>query len=446
MKFEIFYFSLKEGVSRQQAIEKVSQLLNVHEEAAEAIVAKKNRPLSTGLSEAKAEKYLKAFQDAGLNVKICPCSVELNGFSEKPPEEQPPASEPEPPVSEPPEQVSVPSVNDSEHDKKSVQIKFKGNGFEYFKIWIVNIFLTILTLGIYSAWAKVRNKQYFYGNTLIDGSSFQYTAKPLDILKGRAIAVAVFMVYALIDALNPLLGLIFFIVLMVFLPWVVVRSLQFNARNSVFRNIRFNFTGSKKEALQTFLFWPFLIAFTFGLVLPMIWYKQTAFMTNNSAYGTCHFRFNAKIKDYYLMFFKFVLPFILMVISLSVLFIAIDSPLIMSLLPFISLLFYFLLFAYFATALGNLLFNNLTLEESHFTSSLEVKPMLWLYISNTFGIILTLGLFIPWAKVRVASYRAQCLTMQMQNSLDHFVNAEKEKVKALGEQAGEIFDVDLSVF
>ncbi|MEX1058239.1 MAG: DUF898 family protein, partial [Natronospirillum sp.] len=48
---------------------------------------------------------------------------------------------------------------------KPIPVAFNGRGGEYFGIWIVNIALTVLTLGIYSAWAKVRNKRYFYGNT-----------------------------------------------------------------------------------------------------------------------------------------------------------------------------------------------------------------------------------------------------------------------------------------
>ena len=47
---------------------------------------------------------------------------------------------------------------------------FSGKGSEYFSIWIVNIALTIVTLGIYSAWAKVRKMQYLYRNTALAGS------------------------------------------------------------------------------------------------------------------------------------------------------------------------------------------------------------------------------------------------------------------------------------
>ena len=70
--------------------------------------------------------------------------------------------------------------------------EFTGTAAEYFKIWIVNIVLSIATLGIYSAWAKVRKERYFYGNTWVNGSSFQYTADPIKILKGRIIAFVFF--------------------------------------------------------------------------------------------------------------------------------------------------------------------------------------------------------------------------------------------------------------
>ena len=56
---------------------------------------------------------------------------------------------------------------------------FNGSGKEYFGIWIVNILLSIITIGIYSAWAKVRNKRYFNGHTELDGHRFDYHASPI---------------------------------------------------------------------------------------------------------------------------------------------------------------------------------------------------------------------------------------------------------------------------
>ena len=60
---------------------------------------------------------------------------------------------------------------------------FTGSGSEYFRIWIVNLILSVVTLGIYSAWAKVRRLEYFYRNTRVAGASFDYHGRPLAILK-----------------------------------------------------------------------------------------------------------------------------------------------------------------------------------------------------------------------------------------------------------------------
>ena len=75
---------------------------------------------------------------------------------------------------------------------------FTGSGGEYFRIWIVNLLLSVITLGIYSAWAKVRRLRYFYGHTSVAGGTFGYHASPIAILKGRLIAYAVVFVLAVL--------------------------------------------------------------------------------------------------------------------------------------------------------------------------------------------------------------------------------------------------------
>ena len=64
------------------------------------------------------------------------------------------------------------------------ELLFTGTGSEFARIWIINLLLTVCTLGIYSAWAKVRSIHYFYGNTSLDGSSFSFVANPSPSLKG----------------------------------------------------------------------------------------------------------------------------------------------------------------------------------------------------------------------------------------------------------------------
>ena len=68
--------------------------------------------------------------------------------------------------------------------------EFRGTGGEFFRIWILNLALTLLTFGIYSAWAKVRTRRYLYGNTYIAGHALDYDPSPWRILIGRLIAHA----------------------------------------------------------------------------------------------------------------------------------------------------------------------------------------------------------------------------------------------------------------
>src|SRR5215475_16145459 len=74
-------------------------------------------------------------------------------------------------------------------------LRFTGTGSEYFGIWIVNLLLTILTLGIYSAWAKVRRLQYFYRHTELAGTGFDFHGSPTRILLGRIIAFVMLVAY-----------------------------------------------------------------------------------------------------------------------------------------------------------------------------------------------------------------------------------------------------------
>src|SRR5690606_5071909 len=136
---------------------------------------------------------------------------------------------------------------------REVAFSFTGNASEYFRIWIVNMALTVVSLGVYSAWAKVRNRQYFLRHTWLDGASFDYTAQPTNILKGRAIVAAAFVLVYVANLVTPVLGGLLAFGMVLLVPWAVTSSLAFNARNTTYRNIRFGFTGTAGEAAGLYL-------------------------------------------------------------------------------------------------------------------------------------------------------------------------------------------------
>ena len=144
-------------------------------------------------------------------------------------------------------------------------VEFHGKTSEYFKIWIVNIFLTIITLYIYSAWAKVRTKRYFYGNTTIDGSTFEYHATGKQLVVGRLIAAALLIVYTVSQGISATLTAVAFATIVLLFPWAIWRSLKFNARASSFRNIRFGFDGKASTPYFNFLVIPLIVFLLVGV-------------------------------------------------------------------------------------------------------------------------------------------------------------------------------------
>ena len=101
---------------------------------------------------------------------------------------------------------------------------FHGNGTEYFQIWIVNVALTLVTLGLYTPWAGVRTRRYFYGNTHLNDRNFTYLANPLALLKGFLIVFGGLIFYEVsLQFLPRAAGVILLIFLGTF-PWLIYIS------------------------------------------------------------------------------------------------------------------------------------------------------------------------------------------------------------------------------
>ncbi len=182
---------------------------------------------------------------------------------------------------------------------KATQVEFTGKATEYFGIWIVNLLLSIVTLGIYSAWAKVRRKKYFNNNTLIENVGFDYHAKPIAILKGRMIAFAIFMVYAFSDNIHPLMPVLFGLLFFFLIPWLVVRASIFNARNTSHRGLRFDFVGKVGGALRVFVLLPIMAAFTGWLAYPYVANQKDKYLMSNHKFGMSQFDMSAKAGAYF---------------------------------------------------------------------------------------------------------------------------------------------------
>jgi len=229
-------------------------------------------------------------------------------------------------------------------------LSFEGNGSEYFKIWIVNVLLTIITVGLYYPWAKVRNRRYFYGNTTLEGRNFEYHATGKQLFVGYIISMVLFIAYVVIQQISPIGSLVLLGILFLAIPWLVWRSFKFSMRMTSFSNVRFSFTGGLGQSYINFLLIPILfmvsiyivpiIAAVFipsiiekttswgaiivpiiiiaSLVLAFYLYaymkkRNSSYVINGSQYGQGSFHTNLETKKFLAISFKTLLLSILVV-------------------------------------------------------------------------------------------------------------------------------------
>lgn len=333
---------------------------------------------------------------------------------------------------------------------RELPFRFTGTAQEYFRIWIVNVALSILTLGIYSAWAKVRTKQYFYRNTWIEDSTFQYLANPIPILKGRLIVAAVLGLLFFAQTYSVELYAALLLLVIVCTPFVVVKSLAFNARNSAFRNVRFSFTGNAGEATGVYLLMVLLYVVTCGIGYPYTQWRLTSFVLTRHLFGDSRFEWEAKPGEYYRIFLTAML-LTLPIMGLLVAVFAItaysgEAPSTLTGVAFVVVYAGMLIPAsYIKAGIANAAYGGLIVGRHRLWSTQRARDLVKLYATNLLGVVLSLGLLIPWAKVRLARYRAEHLTLIAQGALLAENYELGGKAGALGDAAMDLGDYDLDI-
>lgn len=345
---------------------------------------------------------------------------------------------------------------DGEAERRLLEFRFRGDAREYFGIWIVNILLTIVTIGIYSAWAKVRRQRYFYGNTYLGDHNFEYHARPLQILIGRIVAVVIFSVYNLLINVDPVAGMFAVIGLLMLLPFLVARGLRFNARVSSYRNVRFDFTGGYGGALLAFVVGPFIAALTLGVFAPHASRWHYRYLFDNLRYGGRSFDTEPRLGALYRVW---VLPAIIAILALGVTFglaatasiMADDRGLLeeMNETGIIALIYLFMLTLILSYSLAGLFYSagvrNVVFRATRFDgrhglmSAIGRRRYAWIAVSNLLVTILTVGLMRPWAAVRMARYVWSHTAMEVEGDLGSYVSQLKDETGVVG---AEFMDFD----
>jgi len=392
-------------------------------------------------------------------------------------------------------QIQSIQLDHDEPEPKRFTLSFTGSGGEYFRIWIVNVALTALTLGIYGAWAKVRTRRYFYANTILDGQPFDYLARPGTILKGYLIVGGVLIVMNLLNNFVPRFGILFSAVAISSVPYLLHKAHRFKAVNSAYRNVRFSFKGSISEAYKAYIFFPLvgiyslILAFAvpfypaaetatmdgpgwivgavimlsslaLTLSFPYLVFLQRRYFHGSMTFGRTDSSFTGESGPFYGIYLRSVGLFLAVPFVGGIL-IPIFSRTIKTmgegdarfkiaglagtvLLTYtLMALMIILVQQYIYARTFNYSWGHSRLGQVTFSARLRAKDLAWIRFTNLVAIIFSLGFLIPWAKVRRVRYILSHTAVLLTGDMDVFEAAIIKDEGAVGDTAADFFDWDI---
>lgn len=337
---------------------------------------------------------------------------------------------------------------------QKLAIEFTGTGGEYFRIWIVNLLLTIVTLGIYSAWAKVRKTRFFWTNTRLDGAAFQYRGRPAAILRGRILVGILAAAYSLAGRISVEAAVVAALVLAVLSPWLFFKAMRFKLTNTTWRGVRFGFDSTVGAAYATLapavILWAMFAAEMatlrpgtkatpspyFALVylaifalVPWMHARIKAYQHRAATWGTQRFDFDPSTGAFYKLYGKtFLVGFLplagVMAVVGGVLATKLNRgpgaapPNFAELLPIFAAVYAAMIVAYlvpgafFSARLQRLVWARTHGGPFQFSSSVTMRGFLRVWLKNGLLTILTLGLYWPWAAVNLARYKLLSMTVE----------------------------------
>ncbi len=373
-----------------------------------------------------------------------------------------------------------------------LSVQFTGSGSEYFRIWIVNLLLVLVTLGIYFPWAKVRRLRYFYGSTEVAGAPLDFHGDPKKMLRGYLLTGALVLLYSVAGNFSAFAGLVAFVLIAALWPALFKSSMQFRMANTSWRGLRFRFKGDVAGAyramvplfipglliLSAILFVPdetkppeWYFAFLGGVMIvimlaaPWLWWNLKSYQHNHYALAQQQTELRSTVGAFYIVFLK-TLGVVLLAVGtlagvagalaavaglglasprtggvfgaavIAIMIGAIGGVFVVQLLPR----------PYFTSRMQNLLWSRTGNSSMRFRSRLEFLPLLRLTLKNWVLMLLTLGLYWPFASVALARMRLEAVSVTTRVDPESLIeSARAHEGEAAGDAAGDLLGLDIGL-
>jgi uncharacterized membrane protein YjgN (DUF898 family) len=301
---------------------------------------------------------------------------------------------------------------------------FAGSGWSLAGISAINWLLTLLTLGVYYFWGKVRVRRYLTGQTEFAGDRFAFHGTGKELLLGWlkvllvfGLPVAALNLLASLGALGPMLqiglGVLTSLIFVLFIPVATVGARRYRLSRTSWREIRFSFRGQATQYIRIYFTGWLLSLLTLGIYYPYFDIRRYEFLTSHAYLGNQSFRFSGSGRD--------LLPSFLGCLLLTV--------------PTLGLCWF-----WWSAKRQRYLWDRTGLGEAHFRCTIRAGALLGLTVTNLLLILLTLGCAWPWTRIRSLRFLLRNLSLEGFVDFDR-IRQDAQTADAAGEALAGFLDV-----
>ena len=324
-------------------------------------------------------------------------------------------------IGDPTERMFEPTDSEADAERRLI---FAGSAGTLLGIHIVNVLLTVLTLGIYYCWAKVRVRSYLLSQTVFEGDRFAYHGTGRELLNGTFKAGLVFGAVSLLFNAAPMLPggtpvrigafLLGYLGFLLLIPVATVGARRYRLSRTSWRNIRFSFQGRATAFINLFVGGALLTALTLGLYYPFFATARHGFLVAHSRFGDRSFAFDGRGRD---LFGPFLLALLLTVPTLG------------------------LVWFWFWARRTRYYWEHTSFDASRFVSTVTGLRLFGLHLVNLVSLVLTFGLAWPWVTVRTLRFEFANLSLLGALELES-VRQDAQTATATGDSLGQFLEVD----
>jgi uncharacterized membrane protein YjgN (DUF898 family) len=277
------------------------------------------------------------------------------------------------------------------------RLKFEGKGWDFFKIFFVDVLLVLVSLTLLYPKALIREMRYLTSQASLGGILFEFRGKVKTFFKGYLktlliLLSAIVLLIALTIGLNALFkgfpnaaayvfALVYVLFLFLLYPIILHGDLSYYTESITWRSVAFSWKGKLSELVPLSFQGSLLTILTLGIYTPWQEIRMNQYLLRNLRFGSLRFDYGGTSKPLFRIYLK---GFLLGLVTLGIYYI------------------------WFFRDWYNYTVNNIVVRkgEQEFNlhaeaNSLEVFELL---IGNFLLTVFTLGFGLSWAYIRMMRF------------------------------------------